>query len=457
MIKLYNSLTRKKEEFIPIQKGKVGIYTCGPTVYDYSHIGNFRTFLFEDLLKRVLLAFNYEVYHVMNITDVDDKTIKKANDEKLDINKITKKYTEAFLKDSDLLRIKKADDYPRATDHIDEMIEIIKILLKKKYAYRVKDGSVFFKISKYPNYGRLVNLSKSIEVDEIQLSDEYGLDSVNDFALWKPHKKEDGNVAWNSPWGKGRPGWHIECSAMSIKYLGVHFDIHCGGVDNKFPHHENELAQSVCALDSPFVNFWLHSEFLTVEGKKMSKSLNNFYVVSDLVKNGFSFEDFRFIVLSSHYRSKVNFSLKRKDEAKSAIRRIEELRRRLLDISNIISDKLPKNAVHFNESLQDDLDTPKAFATFFNWIRLTNQKIDQKKLSKNEAEKGNAFIEYFNSVFAILDIKNELPPEVKLLVDTREKHRKNKEWANSDLIRDKLLLLGWKLKDTPSGTKVTKK
>ena len=236
MIKLYNSLTRKKEEFIPIQKGKVGIYTCGPTVYDYSHIGNFRTFLFEDLLKRVLLAFNYEVYHVMNITDVDDKTIKKANDEKLDINKITKKYTEAFLKDSDLLRIKKADDYPRATDHIDEMIEIIKILLKKKYAYRVKDGSVFFKISKYPNYGRLVNLSKLIEEDEIQRSDEYGLDSVNDFALWKPHKKEDGNVAWNSPWGKGRPGWHIECSAMSIKYLGVHFDIHCGGVDNKFPH-----------------------------------------------------------------------------------------------------------------------------------------------------------------------------------------------------------------------------
>ena len=457
MIKLYNSLTQKKEEFIPIQKGKVGIYTCGPTVYDYSHIGNFRTFLFEDLLKRVLLAFNYEVYHVMNITDVDDKTIKKANDEKIDLSKITKKYTEAFLKDSDLLRIKKADDYPRATDHIDEMIEIIKILLKKKYAYKVKDGSVFFKISKYPNYGRLVNLSKSIEVDEIQLSDEYDLDSVNDFALWKSHKKEDGNVAWNSPWGKGRPGWHIECSAMSIKYLGVHFDIHCGGVDNKFPHHENELAQSVCALDSPFVNFWLHSEFLTVEGKKMSKSLNNFYVISDLVKNGFSFEDFRFIVLSSHYRSKVNFSLKRKDEAKSAIRRIEELRQRLLDISNIVSEKLPKNAVHFNESLQDDLDTPKAFASFFNWIRLTNQKIDQKKLSKNEAEKGNAFIKYFNSVFAILDNKNELPSEVKLLVDTREKHRKNKEWANSDLIRDKLLLLGWRLKDTPSGTKVTKK
>ena len=456
MIKFYNSLTQKKEEFVPIQKGNVGLYTCGPTVYDYSHIGNFRTFLFEDLLKRVLLALGYKVHHVMNITDVDDKTIKKANHEKKELNEITNKYTDAFLKDIKLLRILEANDYPKATDNVSEMIQMIEVLIDKKFAYISKDGSVFFKISKYSDYGRLVNLSNSTILNEEQLSDEYDLENVNDFALWKSHKNEDGKVSWDSPWGKGRPGWHIECSAMSTKFLGVHFDIHCGGVDNKFPHHENELAQSVCSLESPFVNYWLHSEFLTVEGKKMSKSLNNYYIISDLIEKGFSYEDFRFIVLSAHYRSKVNFSIKRKDEAKSAIKRIEEIRQRLLDISNEFSNNLPNEANDFNEALMDDLDTPKALAIFFNWVRLTNQNIDQKNTSEEEAKTGNAFIEYFNSIFAILDDSNELPDEVQSLVNSREDYRKNKEWQKSDLIRDKLLSLGWKLKDTPHGTKVTK-
>ena len=456
MINLYNSLTHKKEKFIPIKKGKVGLYTCGPTVYDYSHIGNFRTFLFEDLLKRVLLAFDYEVYHVMNITDIDDKTIKKANDEGKELKDITKKYTDAFLKDSDSLRILEANDYPKATNHINEMIEIIKILLEREYAYISKDGSVFFKLSKYPNYGRLVNIAKSNKINEVQLSDEYDLDNINDFALWKSYKSDDGEIGWDSPWGKGRPGWHIECSAMSTKYLGAHFDIHCGGVDNKFPHHENELAQSVCAFDTSFVNYWLHSEFLTIEGKKMSKSLNNYYIISDLVDNGFSYEDFRYIILSAHYRSKVNFSLKRRDEAKSSIRRIEEVRQRLLDISEKTSEVLPKEVDDFNESLKDDLDTPKAFAVFFSWIRKTNQNLDKNNISNIEAQMGNAFIEYFNSVFAILEKKNKLSSEVQLLVDSREKHRKNKEWEKSDLIREKLLSLGWNIKDTPFGTKVTK-
>ena len=456
MIKFYNSLTHKKEEFVPIQKGRVGLYTCGPTVYDFSHIGNFRTFLFEDLLKRVLLAFDYKVHHIMNITDVDDKTIKKANVEKKELNEITNVYTDAFLKDSNSLRILEADEYPKATDHIDEMIEMIKVLIERKFAYISKDGSVFFKISKFSDYGKLVNLSNSIILNEEKLSDEYDLDSINDFALWKTHKSEDGKVAWDSPWGKGRPGWHIECSAMSTKFLGAHFDIHCGGVDNKFPHHENELAQSVCSLDSPFVNYWLHSEFLTVEGKKMSKSLNNYYVLSDLVEKGFTYEDFRFIILSAHYRSKVNFSIKRRDEAKSAIRRIVEVRQRLQDISSEVSTALPDEVNDFNESLMDDLDTPKALAAFFNWVRLTNQNIDQKNISKVEAEMGNAFIEHFNSIFAILDDSKELPSEVQSLLDSREKYRKNKEWQKSDQIRDKLLSLGWKIKDTPFGAKVTK-
>jgi cysteinyl-tRNA synthetase len=456
MIKFYNSLTHIKEEFVSIEKGKVGLYTCGPTVYDYSHIGNFRTFLFEDLLKRALLAFGYEVNHVMNITDVDDKTIKKANEENKDLNEITSAFTEAFLKDSKSLRILEADNYPKATDHIHEMIQIIEILIEREFAYIAQDGSVFFKISKYPNYGSLVNLTNPLINDEALLSDEYDLENVNDFALWKSYKSEDGKVAWDSPWGKGRPGWHIECSAMSTKFLGTHFDIHCGGVDNKFPHHENELAQSVCALDSSFVNFWLHSEFLTIKGKKMSKSLNNYYIISDLINDGFSYEDFRFIILSSHYRSKVNFSLDRKNEAKSAISRIEEIRQRLLEIESRKSESLPSEANEFNEALKDDLDTPKALAVFFNWIRLTNQKIDHSTISKEEAEMGNTFIEHFNSIFAVLGEETALPSEIQALINAREKCRNNKEWQKSDTIRDELLSMGWKLKDTASGTKVTK-
>ena len=456
MIKFYNSLTHIKEEFVSIEKGKVGLYTCGPTVYDYSHIGNFRTFLFEDLLKRALLAFGYEVNHVMNITDVDDKTIKKANEENKDLNEITSAFTEAFLKDSKSLRILEADNYPKATDHIHEMIQIIEILIEREFAYIAQDGSVFFKISKYPNYGSLVNLTNPFINDETLLSDEYDLENVNDFALWKSYKSEDGKVAWDSPWGKGRPGWHIECSAMSTKFLGTHFDIHCGGVDNKFPHHENELAQSVCALDSSFVNFWLHSEFLTIKGKKMSKSLNNYYIISDLINDGFSYEDFRFIILSSHYRSKVNFSLDRKNEAKSAISRIEEIRQRLLEIESRKSDSLPTEANEFNEALKDDLDAPKALAVFFNWIRFTNQKIDDSTISSEEAEMGNTFIEYFNSIFSVLDKETTLPSEIQALINAREKCRNNKEWQKSDTIRDELLSMGWKLKDTASGTKVTK-
>tara|TARA_B000000475_G_scaffold272230_1_gene272697 strand:+ start:12346 stop:13719 length:1374 start_codon:yes stop_codon:yes gene_type:complete len=456
MIKFYNSLTHSKEEFVSIEKGKVGLYTCGPTVYDYSHIGNFRTFLFEDLLKRALLAFGYEVNHVMNITDVDDKTIKKANEENKDLNEITSAFTEAFLKDSKSLRILEADNYPKATDHIHEMIQIIEILIEREFAYIAQDGSVFFKISKYPNYGSLVNLTNPPINDQTLLSDEYDLENVNDFALWKSYKSEDGKVAWDSPWGKGRPGWHIECSAMSTKFLGTHFDIHCGGVDNKFPHHENELAQSVCALDSSFVNFWLHSEFLTIKGKKMSKSLNNYYIISDLINDGFSYEDFRFIILSSHYRSKVNFSLDRKNEAKSAISRIEEIRQRLLEIESRKSESLPSEANEFNEALKDDLDTPKALAVFFNWIRLTNQKIDHSTISKEEAEMGNTFIEHFNSIFAVLGEETALPSEIQALINAREKCRNNKEWQKSDTIRDELLSMGWKLKDTASGTKVTK-
>ena len=250
MIQFYNSLTKKKENFVPIKKGKVSIYTCGPTVYDNAHIGNYRTFLFEDFLKRTLLAFGYDVFHVMNITDVDDKTIQKANEEKKTLNEITDYYISNFKDDLKSLSIFPSDKLPRATDHVGQMIEMIKALIDKGYAYVTDDGSVFFSIDAYEDYGALSNIdmNQAVRGDRVA-SDEYNLDNPSDFALWKSYKKEDGNVKWSSPWGLGRPGWHIECSAMSIEYLGPHFDIHCGGVDNKFPHHENEIAQSICATN----------------------------------------------------------------------------------------------------------------------------------------------------------------------------------------------------------------
>ena len=330
MIRFYNSLTKKKEDFVPITKGKVKLYTCGPTVYDNAHIGNFRTFLFEDFLKRTLLALGYDVYHVMNITDVDDKTINKSNIEKKSLKEITDYYISNFKEDLKSLSILSSDQLPRATDHVDQMIKMIQALIDKGNAYVTDDGSVFFSIDSYENYGALSNIDMSQVVrGERVASDEYDLDNPSDFALWKAYKKEDGDVKWDSPWGLGRPGCHIECSAMSIEYLGSHFDIHCGGVDNKFPHHENEIAQSICATNKPFVNFWMHSEFLTVDGGKMSKSSGNYYCLNDLINEGLTVEEFRYIIFSSHYRSKVNFSLDKKNEAKMAIKRIMELKERL--------------------------------------------------------------------------------------------------------------------------------
>ena len=348
MIQFYNSLTKKKENFVPIKKGKVSIYTCGPTVYDNAHIGNYRTFLFEDFLKRTLLAFGYDVFHVMNITDVDDKTIQKANEEKKTLNEITDYYISNFKDDLKSLSIFPSDKLPRATDHVGQMIEMIKTLIDKGYAYVTDDGSVFFSIDAYEDYGALSNIdmNQAVRGDRVA-SDEYNLDNPSDFALWKSYKKEDGNVKWSSPWGLGRPGWHIECSAMSIEYLGPHFDIHCGGVDNKFPHHENEIAQSICATNKPFVNFWMHSEFLTVDGGKMSKSLGNYYCLNDLKKEGLTAEEFRYIVLSPHYRSKVNFSLDKKHEAKKAIQRIMGLKERLEKFDESESVELPRDADNF--------------------------------------------------------------------------------------------------------------
>lgn len=458
MLRFYNSLTRKKEKFIPIIEEKVSLYTCGPTVYDTAHIGNFRTFLFEDFLKRVLVARGFEVYHVMNITDVDDKTIQKSMTEGKPLSEITDYYTDLFKKDLSFLKIIPADVYPEATKHVDAMVQIIEKLIDKKHAYVTKDGSVFFSIKTYKDYGALtrINMDEMRHSDRVS-SDEYSLDNPQDFALWKAYKDEDGDASWDSPWGKGRPGWHMECSAMSMAYLGDHFDIHCGGVDNKFPHHENEIAQSVCAVDTPFVNFWLHSEFLLVDGGKMSKSLDNFYCIPDLFEKGFRAEEIRYIMLSAHYRTKVNFTLDKQHEAKVSIRRIQELQSRLEEMDSEVCNGFSTEMEQFNIAIENDLDSPNALAVFFEWIRNTNSKLDEKVFTESDVSKGLNFIAYFDSIYGILPKSGSAPKDVIGLVEKREDARQNKDWEKSDKIRDQILEKGWTVKDKIDGPKLTPK
>ena len=458
MLRFYNSLTKNKENFIPIKKGKVKLYTCGPTVYDYAHIGNFRTFLFEDFLKRTLISFGYEVFHVMNITDVDDKTINKSVKEGKKLNDIAEIYTSIFKKDLENLKILPPDVFPLATDHIDKMIEIIQILINKGHAYPTNDNSVFFSIDSFKDYGKLSNIDMSKVITGSRVSsDEYKLENPSDFVLWKAYKKEDGDVKWPSPWGDGRPGWHIECSAMSMQYLGDHFDIHCGGVDNKFPHHENEIAQSICATGKPFVNIWMHSEFLIINSDKMSKTLKNYYRLDDLLREGLSVEEIRYIMLSAHYRSKLNFSLEKQHEAKMAIQRILELNDRLDQFVSTEEKGLPVEAENFKLALSDDLDSPKALAIFFDWLRKTNRRLDSNKLSQSDIDKGKNFIYLLDSLYSLLNKKTMVPDEILVLVKERERARKNNDWEKSDKIRIQIIKDGWIIKDTPNGPKITPK
>ena len=458
MLRFYNSLTKNKENFVPIKKGKVKLYTCGPTVYDYAHIGNFRTFLFEDFLKRTLISFDYEVFHVMNITDVDDKTINKSVKEGKKLNDIAEIYTSIFKKDLENLKILPPDFFPLATDHIDKMIEIIQILINKGHAYTTNNNSVFFSIDSFKDYGKLSNIDMSKVIAGSRVSsDEYELENPSDFALWKAYKKEDGDVKWSSPWGDGRPGWHIECSAMSMEYLGDHFDIHCGGVDNKFPHHENEIAQSICATGKPFVNTWMHSEFLIINSDKMSKTLKNYYRLDDLLREGFSVEEIRYIMLSAHYRSKLNFSLEKQHEAKMAIQRILELSDRLDQFASTEEKGLPVEAENFKLALSDDLDSPKALAIFFDWLRKTNRRLDNNKLSQSDIDKGKNFIYLLDSLYSLLNKKTMVPDKILVLVKEREQARKNNDWEKSDKIRTQISKDGWIVKDTPNGPKISSK
>ena len=452
----YNSLTRKKEIFKPIEPGKVKLYTCGPTVYDTAHIGNFRAFMFEDLLKRYLLLKGFEVKHIMNITDVDDKTIKRSFDENIPISELTKKYTGRFFEDLKVLKILPADNYPKATNHVPAMVRMIENLVKNKNAYITDDGSVYFAIDSYHDYGQLINLDFSQQKRSNRiLADEYTKEKPQDFVLWKSWKEKEGDIFWDSPWGKGRPGWHIECSAMSTEYLGNHFDIHCGGVDNLFPHHENEIAQSVCATEEPFVNIWMHCEYLLVEKGKMSKSQGNYFRISDLIEKGFSGEILRYILLNTHYRSKLNFTMDKKHEAEQVIQRITDLYDRLLSINNTVENNasLPKEYSQFERALDNDLDTPVALAIFFEWVRKTNIKLDSDSLQEKEAESGVYFLDKVNSIFDLIKENIEVPKEVLDLVNVRQKARQENDWVLSDKLRYKINDLGWIVEDTLTGQK----
>ena len=452
-IRFYNTLTRKKEIFKPINKGKVSLYTCGPTVYNRAHIGNFRTFIFEDVLKRVLQLVGYNVKHVMNITDVDDKTIKKAHEENKKLNKITSKYTAEFMEDLQALKILPADLFPAATDHIQNIIEMISILIENKNAYVTDDGSVFFSIDSINDYGKLANLELKMQKQTDRVAaDEYTKDNPRDFALWKAWKVEDGDVFWDSPWGIGRPGWHMECSVMSTKYLGNHFDIHCGGVDNIFPHHENEIAQSCAALGTEFVNIWMHSEHLNMADEKMSKSLGNIKTIPELLDDGHSAESLRYALISSHYRSKLAFSSNKLDDARKAVHRINDIYNRL---QGIISDgnSFPNEYDQFIEALVDDLNTPKALGILFNYLKELNRKIDNDKLTDEESSRGILFLKKADKVFSFLKDKTVIPNEIAKLVAKRNEARKDKNWKLSDLLREKLKEKGWIVEDTPDGSK----
>jgi len=451
-------MSRKKENFQPLQTGTVRMYTCGPTVYNFAHIGNFRAYIFEDLLRRFLKFKGYQVTQVMNITDVDDKIIRDANKTGKSIREFTKSYQDAFFEDLDTLGIERAEVYPAATDHIPEMVSLIKSILDKGIAYRTDDGSIYFRVSDYPAYGKLahLNIAEMQQGTRIQ-SDEYEKEEIRDFALWKGWKEEDGPVFWETEIGKGRPGWHIECSAMSSKYLGNHFDIHTGGVDNIFPHHENEIAQSEAANGEKFVNYWLHCEHLMVEGDKMSKSAGNFYRLRELLDKGIDATAIRYVLLSTHYRQKLNFTFDKVEVAAKSITRLRDFKKSLLvsttDNSQEISKITDRYLNDFEATLDDDLNISGALGSVFSCIHEINTYRETHSLTKEDVQVIFGYLNRIDSVLNVLEEpENQLTIEEQTLIDTRQQARKDRNWAEADRIRDELLNRGIILEDTTQGT-----
>jgi len=459
MIKFSNTLSGRLEPFRPLSPGKVKLYTCGPTVYDYAHIGNFRAYIFEDLLKRFLVFMGYEVIQVMNITDVDDKTINGAKAEGIELDDYTKKYTEAFFEDIEILNISKADYYPRATEHIPDMVKMIKSLMEKGFAYQ-QDGSIYFRIAKFPNYGRLSKMNLEELKPGLRIeADEYEKESANDFALWKD--KKEGEPFWETEIGAGRPGWHIECSVMSSKYLGQTFDIHCGGVDNIFPHHENEIAQSEAYSGKKFVNYWLHCRHLIVDGEKMSKSRGNQYTIRDLLEKKHDHLALRFLLLATHYRKTLNFTFEGLHQAEESLQRINDFiyelenRKFKKEENEDIPKLIEKTRKKFIEGLGNDLNISVSLTSLFEMIKKVNILMAKEKVGQKNAEKLISLIYSFDKVLALLPEKDEktLSIEIEEKIKIREKARAEKDYEMADKIREELLRNGVVLEDTKEGVR----
>jgi cysteinyl-tRNA synthetase len=458
-LKFFNTLGRELQEFKPINDKEVCFYACGPTVYNYAHIGNFRAYMFEDLLHRTLKYFGYNVKMVMNLTDVDDKTIRDSKAAGIPLREFTKKYKDAFFSDLETLRIEKATVYPAATECIGDMIKIIKKLEEKGYAYKASDGSVYYSITKFKEYGKLAKIDMENQLSGVRIkNDEYAKDSVADFALWKAWDEDDGDVFWGSPWGKGRPGWHIECSAMSQKHLGPHFDIHTGGIDNMFPHHEDEIAQSEAANGCKYVNYWLHCAHLMVDGDKMSKSKGNFYKLIDLLERGYEGRFIRWVLLTTHYRKQLNFTFDACESAKTHLIRFRELFKKLHNLNEDEGDdvnEVIENARNgFRAGLADDLNISESLAVVHKLYTTINKMLDSGTLSKSGA---NGFLELFrefDEVFAVFDVDDidvDIPDNIIAIAEDRKTARANKEGAKSDELRDQLKSLGWQIEDIPNG------
>jgi len=462
--RIYNTMTRTKEELVPVQGNHVRMYTCGPTVYNFAHIGNFRAYMFEDLLRRYIKFCGFDVTQVQNLTDVDDKTIRSSIEQGLPLKEYTKQYVDAFFEDLAKLNIEPAEHYPAATDYIDEMIALIEKLFEKGYAYQSDDGSVYYSIDKFADYGKLAHLDRDgMQSGARVAQDEYDKDNAADFALWKAYVPEDGDVVWDSPWGRGRPGWHIECSAMSMALLGESFDIHTGGVDNIFPHHEDEIAQSEAATGKCYSKYWMHCGYLVVDGRKMSKSLGNFYTLREILDMGYTGREVRFELLSGHYRQSLNFAFKSLDANRSALKRLDEFYAGIKECIGGESNPgaLPQWAAdtraRFAEAMDDDMNISGAMAAIFDTVHAGNKAMAEIPLSGGEAlAVVNLWTELDTVLGFLIPQEEEIAPEVTDLLEARARARADKNWAESDRVRDALAELGWAVKDTPEGQKLRK-
>ncbi len=460
-LQFFDTRTRQLEEFRPLDPAGRGVkmYTCGPTVYNHAHIGNFRAYIFEDLLQRWLEYRGYKVERVMNLTDVDDKTIRGCREAGVPLAEFTQPYKDAFFDDLKTLRIEAATHFPNATDdrHIERMIAMIAQLIESGIAYQADDGSVYFRIGKFPRYGQLAHL----DLDELRPSgrvqnDEYEKESIGDFALWKAWTEADGDVAWESPWGRGRPGWHIECSAMATGLLGPRLDIHCGAVDNIFPHHEAEIAQSESCTGETFVRHWLHCAHLIVDGQKMAKSAGNFFTLRDLLERGWSGREIRYALLAIHYRQQLNFTFDGLAAARAALARIDAWVGRLkVAGSEEPSDFTMPAQAAFDECLDDDLNISGALGHLFTIIRESNAAHDADSLAPADARALLGWWGRIDQTLAIFPDPEPVPREALDLVERREAARKARDWAASDALRDQIAALGWQVKDTPTGQQLS--